>query len=198
MSRETARRSPCNSASYSASLLETLNRIWNTYFNCSPLGEMNRTPRCLRRAWVNHRSRLPNAQGCWEVLGFDSPATRLRSRLVLVTWLLFLAWSWFPRLPVQLSTLRFVQWHPDCGVYPQWEVSYYWDLVLIKVIPELPGGDQNSIQKFLNWWISNLWFREYFANEVDWSLNVVSVAFLRAFDYYRRTDYMGSHSDVEE
>ena len=44
MPREIARRSPCNSASYSASLLETLNRIWNTYFNCSPLGEMSKTP----------------------------------------------------------------------------------------------------------------------------------------------------------
>ena len=44
MSRETARRSPCRSASYSASLLETLNRIWNTYLSCSPLGEMNKTP----------------------------------------------------------------------------------------------------------------------------------------------------------
>ena len=44
MPRETASRRPCSSASYSASLLETLNKIWNTYFNCSPLGEVNKTP----------------------------------------------------------------------------------------------------------------------------------------------------------
>ena len=43
MPRETASRRLCSSASYSASLLETLNRIWNTYFSISPLGEMNKT-----------------------------------------------------------------------------------------------------------------------------------------------------------
>ena len=41
--RETARLSPCRSASYSASLLETSNRIWSTYLSCSPLGEVNKT-----------------------------------------------------------------------------------------------------------------------------------------------------------
>jgi hypothetical protein len=40
MPRETARRSPCSSASYSASLFETSNSIWNTYLSCSPVGLM--------------------------------------------------------------------------------------------------------------------------------------------------------------
>src|SRR6185312_10233783 len=44
MPRDTASRRRCSNASYLASLLETLNKIWNTYFNCSPLGEMNKTP----------------------------------------------------------------------------------------------------------------------------------------------------------
>ena len=118
MLRETAKRSPCSSASYSASLLETLNRIWNTYFNYSPLGRWTELPRYLRRARVSHQSTLPNTQGRCEVLRFDFPAIQLGSRLVLTTLLLFLAWSWFPRLPVQLPTLKFIQWHPDCGVYP--------------------------------------------------------------------------------
>ena len=49
---------------------------------------------------------------------------------------------------------------------------------------------------YRSFWIDGL--REYFADEVDWSLDAVSVAFLRTFDYYRRTDYMSSRSDVEE
>jgi len=44
MPREIARRSPCSNASYSASLLETGNSIWNTYFSSSPFGDMNSTP----------------------------------------------------------------------------------------------------------------------------------------------------------
>ena len=118
MPRETASRRPCSSASYSASLLETLNKIWNTYFNCYPLGEWTELPRRLRRAWVSRQSTSPNVLEHYEVLGFDFPAIQLRSRLVPMTWLLFLAWSWFPRLPVQLPTLKFIEWHPDCGVYP--------------------------------------------------------------------------------
>ena len=121
MPRETASRRPCSSASYSASLLETLHKIWSTYFNCSPLGRWTELPRRLRLAWVSHQSTLTNALECCEVLGFDFPAIQLRNRLVplpTMTWLLFLAWNWFPRLPVQLPTLKFVQWHPDCGVYP--------------------------------------------------------------------------------
>ena len=47
-------------------------------------------------------------------------------------------------------------------------------------------------------WISNLWFKEYFTDEVDWSLDAVSVAFLRAFDYYRHTDNVSSRGNVEE
>jgi hypothetical protein len=40
MPRETARRSPCSSASDSASFFETSNSILNTYLSCSPVGLM--------------------------------------------------------------------------------------------------------------------------------------------------------------
>jgi hypothetical protein len=44
MPRQTARRSSCNNASYSASLLETSNSIWNMYLSCSPIGLMKSNP----------------------------------------------------------------------------------------------------------------------------------------------------------
>ena len=97
-------------------------RLWTRFgthtLTVLPWGRWTELPRCLRRAWVSHQSTLPNTQGCCEVLRFDFPAIQLGSRLVLVTWLLFLAWSWFPRLPVQLPTLKFVQCIPIVEYIP--------------------------------------------------------------------------------
>jgi hypothetical protein len=43
----------------------------------------------------------------------------------------------------------------------------------------------------------NLGFRKDFADEVDWSLHVESVAFLLMLHHDRRTDDVSSHENVE-
>src|SRR3954467_377689 len=44
MPMETAIRRPCNKASYSAMLLESVYNIWSTYWTTSPVGDVNTTP----------------------------------------------------------------------------------------------------------------------------------------------------------
>ena len=118
MPRETASRRPCTSARIQLNCWRPWTRFGTHTLIALPWGIWTELPRRLRRAWVSRQSTLPNALEHYAVLEFDFPAIQLRSRLVPMTWLLFLAWSWFPRLPVQLLTLKFVQWHPNCGVYP--------------------------------------------------------------------------------
>ena len=43
MPMETAIRRPCNKASYSAALLESVYNIWSTYWTTSPVGDVKTT-----------------------------------------------------------------------------------------------------------------------------------------------------------
>jgi hypothetical protein len=50
---------------------------------------------------------------------------------------------------------------------------------------------------FLNHWVTNLRFREDFANEVNRSLHLEGVAFFLSFHHDCRTDDVSSRGDVE-
>jgi hypothetical protein len=79
----------------------------------------------------------------------------------------------------------------------QWEVEDHQDIVCIKVVAKLPGSDEYTVKYFLNHWVTNLRFREDFADEVHWSLHPKSMAFLLAFYHDCRADNMSSHDDIE-
>ena len=104
-------------------------------------GRWTKLLHCLRRYWVSRRSTLPNALECSGVLEFDFLAIQPRSRLVPVTWLLFLVWSYFQGFQFNRPLWDSSSGIPIVEYIAQWEVSYHWDLVLIKVMPEFPGGD---------------------------------------------------------
>src|SRR3990170_7268198 len=44
MPMDAAIRRPCNKASYSAALLESVYNIWSTYWTVSPVGDVRTTP----------------------------------------------------------------------------------------------------------------------------------------------------------
>jgi hypothetical protein len=60
----------------------------------------------------------------------------------------------------------------------QWKVGDHQDIVCVEIVAKLPGSDEYIIKYFLNCWVTNLRFREDFADEVDWSLHPEGVAFL--------------------
>jgi hypothetical protein len=84
MTRKTARRSPCSSASYSILLFETSNIIWKTYLSCSPVELMKSSPappppslsepskyitQCSGRlagpsTWFSHHSAIKSTSAC--------------------------------------------------------------------------------------------------------------------------------------
>jgi hypothetical protein len=79
----------------------------------------------------------------------------------------------------------------------QWEVGDHQDVVCIEVMAKLPESDEYTIKYFLNHWVTNLIFREDFADEVDWSLHPEDVAFFLSFHHDCRTDDLSSRGNVE-
>jgi hypothetical protein len=65
----------------------------------------------------------------------------------------------------------------------QWEVEDHQDIVSIKVVAKLPESDEYTVKYFLNRWVTNLRFREDFADEVNWSLHPEGVAFFLSFHH---------------
>jgi hypothetical protein len=64
-------------------------------------------------------------------------------------------------------------------------------------VVKLSGSDEYTVKYFLNYWVTNLRFREDFTDEVDWSLHPEGVAFLLTFHHDCRTDDVSSRGDVE-
>jgi hypothetical protein len=79
----------------------------------------------------------------------------------------------------------------------QWKVGDHQDIVRIEIVAKLPRSDEYTVKYFLNRWVTNLRFREDFADKVDWSLRPEGVAFLLAFHNDCRADDVSSRSDVE-
>jgi hypothetical protein len=49
----------------------------------------------------------------------------------------------------------------------QWEVRDHPDIVCIEIVAKLPGSDEYTVKNFFNRWVTNLRYREDFADEVD-------------------------------
>jgi hypothetical protein len=79
----------------------------------------------------------------------------------------------------------------------QLEVRDHQDIVCIEVVVKLPGSDEYTVKYFLNHWVTNLRFREDFANEVDWSLHPKGMVFILSFHHDCRTDNVSSCGDVQ-
>jgi hypothetical protein len=79
----------------------------------------------------------------------------------------------------------------------QWEVGDHQDIVCIEVVAKLPGSDEYTVKYFLNRWVTNLRFREDFADKVEWSLHPEGVALFLSFHHHCRTDDVSSRDDVE-
>jgi hypothetical protein len=64
-------------------------------------------------------------------------------------------------------------------------------------VVKFPGGDEYTVEQFLNCRVTNLGFKEDFADEVDWLLHTEGMAFLLAFHHDCCADDMSSHGNVE-
>ena len=67
MPMETAIRRPCNRASYSAALLESVYNIWSIYWTVSPVGDVRTTP-APRPASILEPSKMHDPIGVCAVL----------------------------------------------------------------------------------------------------------------------------------
>ena len=55
-----------------------------------------------------------------------------------------------------------------------------------------------GVDQFLNLWVPGLGFIEYLTNEIDWSLYLVDVAGLVAFDHHGSGDHSVSCCNVKQ
>jgi hypothetical protein len=79
----------------------------------------------------------------------------------------------------------------------QWEVGDHQNIVCIEVVARLPRSDEDTVKYFFYCWVTNLRFREDFADEVNRSLHPKGVVFFLSFHHDCRTDNMSSRNDVE-
>jgi hypothetical protein len=79
----------------------------------------------------------------------------------------------------------------------QREVRDHSDLVLVEVMAQLSGCDQDSIQKLLNSGIPYLGFGEDLADEVDRPLHSKRMAFFASLDYNSTADDMSCCRNVK-
>ena len=57
---------------------------------------------------------------------------------------------------------------------------------------------QYGVDQFLNLWVPSLGFIEYLTNEIDWSLYLVDMAGLVAFDHHGSGNHSISCSNVKQ
>jgi hypothetical protein len=68
--------------------------------------------------------------------------------------------------------------------------------VRLKVVAQLPPGDEDSIQELLDLWIACLGVRKDFTDEVDWTLDFEGMTFLLPFHCDSDTHHLSSGHDV--
>ena len=70
--------------------------------------------------------------------------------------------------------------------------------ISVEVVFQLLGCNQYGVDQFLNLWVPGLGFIEYLTNEIDWSLYLLDVAGLVAFDHHGSGDHSVSCRNVKQ
>ena len=72
------------------------------------------------------------------------------------------------------------------------------DIVRLEVVAQVPGRDEDRVEKFLHLRIAQFGLTESFIDEVDGSLYFVDMARLVSFDDQGSADHVCSCRDIEE
>jgi hypothetical protein len=65
-------------------------------------------------------------------------------------------------------------------------------------VSELATCQHDGVQQLMDLWVVHLGVREYFIDEVYWSLDGQRVTFFRSLDNYGCADHLRCHGDVEQ
>ena len=149
MPMETAIRRPCNKASYSAALLESLYNIWSTYWTTSPVGDVRTTPAPSPASilepskYITQLEYVPYSLGSWASV---HSATKSASTLGFNGSTRFVCY-------VKWKELNGPFGNPASGVpvvddIIEWYFGSHRDRTLLKVVPQLTGvGERSNYKK---------------------------------------------------
>jgi hypothetical protein len=79
----------------------------------------------------------------------------------------------------------------------KWELGNHGYLICLEIMAELAGCNQHHVQQPLYLWVPSLRLIQDFADEVNWSLNLVCMSSLLVLNDNSHADNPRSHHDVD-